>query len=171
MAVVLNDGGLAGLGGHVHAALEAAVGWHLQRARLLGRSEKTLGGDLLNILPAERNTKHRKASQAARNHCRPASHREVKPEKGHNIPGVARHDVVDVRSLEAVEGGRGGHRVGAHVLEDQPVAQLQLGQVTLLHDAVEAVACRTPDTAGVHFLVRLWLLSASRGTKKRWLKK
>lgn len=76
---------------------------------------------------------------------------------------------MDVWSLEAVEGGRGGHRVGAHVLEDQPVAQLQLGQVALLHDAVEAVARWTPDTAGVHFLVRLWLLLASRNTRRlKW---
>lgn len=87
-----------------------------------------------------------------------------------HVPGVAGHDVVEVRSLEAVEGGRGGHRVGAHVLEDQPVAHLQLGQVALLHDAVEAVARWTPDAAGVHFLVRLWLLLAvGSAMRLRWL--
>lgn len=85
---------------------------------------------------------------------------------------MAGHDVVEVRSLEAVEGGRGGHRVGAHVLEDQPVAHLQLGQVALLHDAVEAVARWTPDAAGVHFLVRLWLLLAvGSAVRLRWFEK
>lgn len=73
-------------------------------------------------------------------------------------PGRAGHDVVDVGPLEAVEGGGGGHRVGAHVLEDQPVAHLQVGQAALLHDAVQAVAGRAPDAAGVHGLVGLWLL-------------
>lgn len=81
-----------------------------------------------------------------------------------HIPGAAGHDVVDVWPLEAVEGGRGGDRVGAHVLKDQPVAHLQLGQVALLHDAVEAVARWTPNTAGVHFLIWLWLLLASEST-------
>jgi len=65
---------------------------------------------------------------------------------------------VHVRSLEAVEGGGGGHSVSTHVVKDQPVTHLQVGQVTLLNDAVEAVASRAPDTARVHDLIRLWLL-------------
>lgn len=77
-------------------------------------------------------------------------------------PGSAGHDVVDVWFLEAVEGGGGSHGVGAHVVKDQPVAHLQVRQVTLLHDAVKAVACRAPDTAGVHGLIRLWLLLVQR---------
>ena len=73
-------------------------------------------------------------------------------------PGRARHDIVDVRSLEAVEGGGGGHSVGTHVLKDQPVTHLQVGQAALLNDAIEAVTRRAPNTAGVHGLVWLWLL-------------
>lgn len=60
LRLVLDDVGLAGLGGHVHAALEAAARWHLQRARLLCRSEKTLGGDLLDVLPAEQQQRAQK---------------------------------------------------------------------------------------------------------------
>lgn len=84
-------------------------------------------------------------------------------------PGGPRHDVVDVRPLEAVEGGRGGHSVGAHVLKDQPVTHLQVGQVALLDDAVEAVARWTPDTARVHDLIWLWLLLAAGGVV--WLRR
>lgn len=63
-----------------------------------------------------------------------------------------------VRSLEAVKGGGGGHSVGTHVLEDQPVTHLQVRQVALLNDAIKAITCWTPDTARVHDLVWLWLL-------------
>lgn len=76
---------------------------------------------------------------------------------------------MDVWPLEAVEGGRGGHSVGAHVLKDQPVAHLQVGQVALLDDAVEAVARWTPDTARVHDLIWLWLLLAAGGVV--WLRR
>lgn len=73
-------------------------------------------------------------------------------------PGGAGHDIVYVRSLEAVKGGGGGHSVGTHVLKDQPVTHLQVRQVTLLNDAIQAITRRTPDTARVHDLVWLWLL-------------
>lgn len=52
--------GLAGLGGRVHAALEATAGWDLQRAGLLCRSKEALGGDLLNILPAQQQQQKKK---------------------------------------------------------------------------------------------------------------
>lgn len=73
--LVLDDGGLAGLGGHIHAALEAAAGWHLQRtllggASLLGRREETLGGDLLNTLPAEQT---QRAQKRVTSHPEPSS--------------------------------------------------------------------------------------------------
>ncbi len=67
-----------------------------------------------------------------------------------------------VRSLEAVKGGGGGHGVGTHVLKDQPVTDLQVRQVALLNDAIKTVTCWTPDTARVHGLIRLWLLSIQR---------
>lgn len=73
-------------------------------------------------------------------------------------PGRAGHDVVKVRPLEAVECGGGGHGVGAHVLKQQPVAHLQVGQETLLSDTVQPIARRPPDTARVHGLIRLRLL-------------
>lgn len=76
-------------------------------------------------------------------------------------PGGAGHDVVEIRFLEAVEGGRGRDGVGPHVLKDQPVADLQLGQAAQLNDAVEAVARRPPDAAGVPDFVRLPLLLES----------
>lgn len=65
---------------------------------------------------------------------------------------------MNVRSLEAVEGGGSGHGVGTHVLKDQPVTHLQVRQVTLLNNAVKAITCWAPDTAGVHDLIWLWLL-------------
>lgn len=73
-------------------------------------------------------------------------------------PGGAGHDVMDVWSLEAVEGGGSGHGVGTHVLENQPVAHLHIWQAALLHDTIQAVACWSPDTAWVHGLIGLWLL-------------
>lgn len=57
--------------------------------------------------------------------------------------------------LEAVEGGSCCHSVGTHVLEEHPVANLQLGHGTALHDAVQAVARRAPDAARVAALI--WL--------------
>lgn len=82
-------------------------------------------------------------------------------------PGGAGHDEMEVRSLETIEGGGGGHGVGAHVLEHQPVAHLQVGQAALLHDAVQPVACRAPDAAGVHDLIGLWLLSVVNQESKK----
>lgn len=78
-------------------------------------------------------------------------------------PGSAGHDVVNVRSLEAVEGGGGSHRVGTHVLKDQPVTDLKVRQVTLLNNAIKAITCWAPDTAGVHDLIWLWLLLVLSG--------
>lgn len=59
-------------------------------------------------------------------------------------PRRPRHHVVDRRPLEAVEGGRGGHGVSAHVFKEHPVADVHLGQATALDDAIEAVAGRSP---------------------------
>lgn len=52
----LNDVGLAGLGGHFHAALSAAAGRYFQRQGLLCWSKQALGGDLLRVLPEEDST-------------------------------------------------------------------------------------------------------------------
>lgn len=119
----LNHMGMAGLSGHLQAALSTTAGWHFRQARSLCWRGNALQTDLL-----------------------------------HMLPGEAGHDVVYVRSLEAVKGGGGSHSVGTHVLKDQPVAHLQVRQVTLLNNAIEAVTCGTPDTAGVKDLVWLWLL-------------
>lgn len=57
----LNDVGLAGLGGHFHAALSAAAGRYFKRQRLLCWSKQALRGDLLHILPEEDSTDERKS--------------------------------------------------------------------------------------------------------------
>ena len=75
-----------------------------------------------------------------------------------NSPCRARHDIVYVRPLEAIESGGGSHSVGTHVLKDQPVTHLQVRQVTLLNDAIKAITCWTPDATGVPDLIWLWLL-------------
>lgn len=82
-------------------------------------------------------------------------------------PGTAGHDIVNVRSLEAVEGGGGSHGVSTHVLKDQPVTHLQVRQVTLLNNAIKAITRWAPDTAGVPDLIWLWLLLALRGVRKQ----
>jgi len=51
----LNHMGLAGLSGHLQAALPTAAGWHFKQAALLRRSRKALGTDLLHSLPGENN--------------------------------------------------------------------------------------------------------------------
>lgn len=73
-------------------------------------------------------------------------------------PGSTGHHIMDIRLLEAIEGGGGRNSVGTHVVKDQPIAQLQVRQLTLLHDTVQAVACRPPDAAGEQVLIRLWFL-------------
>lgn len=55
----LNDVGLAGLGGHFHAALSTAAGRDFKRQGLLCWSKQVLGGDLLRILPEEDSTDER----------------------------------------------------------------------------------------------------------------
>ena len=54
-------------------------------------------------------------------------------------PGVLMHDVVAAGLGHAVEGGGSTHGVGAHVLEVQPLALVQLWQESVLLDAVNAV--------------------------------
>lgn len=73
-------------------------------------------------------------------------------------PDRVGHDIVNVWPLETIEGGGGSHSVGTHVVKDKPVAHLHVRQVTLLSNAIEAVTGWAPDTAGVHDLIRLWLL-------------
>lgn len=65
---------------------------------------------------------------------------------------------MNVRSLEAIEGGGGCHCVGTHVLKDQPVAHLQVRKVALLNNAIKAIAGWAPDTARIHGLIWLWFL-------------
>jgi len=48
----LNHMGLAGLSGHLQAALSATAGWHFKQAGLLHRSWQALGTDLLHMLPS-----------------------------------------------------------------------------------------------------------------------
>lgn len=55
----LNNVGLAGLGGHFHAALSAAAGRYFKRQGLLCWSKQALGGDLLRILPGGDSTDER----------------------------------------------------------------------------------------------------------------
>lgn len=45
--------GLAGLSGHLQAALSTTAGWHFKQAGLLRRSWHALGTDLLHMLPVE----------------------------------------------------------------------------------------------------------------------
>lgn len=73
-------------------------------------------------------------------------------------PNRATHDIVNVWPLEAIESGRSRHSVGSHVVKDQPVAHLQVRQLALLNNTVEPITGWAPDTAGVHDLIRLWLL-------------
>lgn len=68
---------------------------------------------------------------------------------------MAGHDVVQVRFLEAIKGGRCCHSVSPHVLKDQPITNLQIWQTTQLNDAVEAIARWSPDTTRIPDL--LWL--------------
>ena len=49
----LNHVSLAGLRGHLQAALSTAAGGHFKQAGLLRRSRHALGADLLHVLPAE----------------------------------------------------------------------------------------------------------------------
>jgi len=65
---------------------------------------------------------------------------------------------VDAWRRKAVEVGGRRHRVGTHVLKQQPVAHRQVGQAAVLGDAVQAIAGGPPDAARVHGLVWLWLL-------------
>jgi len=55
--------------------------------------------------------------------------------------------VEEASTGDAVEGGRGGHGVGAHVLKDEPVTNLELGEELLPGDAVHRVAGRAPEAA------------------------
>jgi len=68
------------------------------------------------------------------------------------IPVLLRQDVAAVGLRHSIEARRRGHRVRAHVAEDDPVADVHIGQPTLVQNAVEAVARRTPDAACI-----LWL--------------
>lgn len=70
---------------------------------------------------------------------------------------------MDIRFLEAIEGGGRGHRVGSHVLKQQPVAHLHVRQAALLHDTVQPITGRAPNTARVHALVRLGFLQDITG--------
>lgn len=74
------------------------------------------------------------------------------------LPGCSGHDVINTGSLKAIEGGGHGYGVCTHVLEKQPVADLQVGQLPLLHNAVEPITSRAPNTAWVNVLIRLGLL-------------
>ena len=55
------------------------------------------------------------------------------------------NDREDLGNGEAVERAGGGQRVGAHVLENEPVADVEDGQFDAGGDAVQAVARRAPD--------------------------
>ena len=66
-----------------------------------------------------------------------------------HLPAPLANRVVAVRLGHAVERGSCTHGIGAHVAEDDPVSDVQLWQQTSLHDAVQAVTRRAPDTARV----------------------
>lgn len=96
----------------------------------------------------------------------------IKMKKGSECSSVlyppcrAGNDVVDVRSLEAIEGGGCCHSVGAHVLKYQPIAHLQVRQATLLNNTIQAITCWAPNTAGVEDLIWLWLLLVVKGERE-----
>ena len=75
-----------------------------------------------------------------------------------NLPSCAGHDVVDVWLLEAIEGRGRSHSVGPHILKQQPLSHLHIRQSAHLSDAIQAVTGWSPDAAGVHTLIWLWLL-------------
>lgn len=85
-------------------------------------------------------------------------------------PGRARHDVVQIRFLEAIKGRGGRYGVGPHVLKDQPVANLQVRQAAQLNDAIQAVARRSPDATGIPDLIWLsFLWESGGGWESRWI--
>ena len=54
-----------------------------------------------------------------------------------------------VRSSETIEDGGCDTGVGPHVFKEQPVAHLQVRQVTLLYYVVGITSGLSPDTAGI----------------------
>ena len=70
-----------------------------------------------------------------------------------NFIGVAVDDGCDVvlahaAALESVKVGSGGDGVGAHVGEDEPVADVDLGELGVLEHLVDTVAGGTKDGGG-----------------------
>lgn len=54
-SMFLNHIGMAGLSGHLQAALSTTAGRHFKQARFLHRRWNALGTDLLHMLPVEDN--------------------------------------------------------------------------------------------------------------------
>ena len=77
--------------------------------------------------------------------------------------------VHDVAELKSVELARGAHSVGTHVVETEPVSHLQPDRkLRLRANAVDRVACRTPDAAELCRLVLCDMERSSNG-KHVWV--
>lgn len=72
-SMCLNHMGLAGLSGHLQAALSATAGWHFKLARLLCRSWHALRTDLLHMLPVEDNAEKKLDSLGTQDALKPAN--------------------------------------------------------------------------------------------------
>ena len=62
-------------------------------------------------------------------------------------PGAVFYGVVNGRPRHSIEARCSAQCVRAHVLEDQPITDVELRKMNLFEDAVEAVTRRTPDAA------------------------
>lgn len=147
---------MTGLSWNLQVSFSPAACWHIKQVRLCSRSWQALRRNLLNLLPERKEKNELDAIE---------TFTTINFAQSGFSPGRSRHDVVKVGSLKAVEGGGCGDSVSAHILKNHPVAHLHVGQVTLLHDPVQSITCGTPDTAGVHYLIWLWLLLGKKKKK------
>lgn len=65
------------------------------------------------------------------------------------LPGHSGHSVVNWGWGRSLERGGGQHRVGPHVLKDQPVPDLQLRQFQAICNSVQPIASWSPEAAVV----------------------
>lgn len=166
-SIHLNHTGLVRLRGHLQAALSAAAGRHFKQTGLLCRCGHSLGTNLLHLLPTN---KHKRLVCWKSNSDYLFYSWAVRNALGKNVselylPSSAGHDVVNVRSLETIEGGGGCHSVRTHVLKYQPITNLHVRQAALLNNPIQAIAGWAPNTAGVHSLIWFWFLLGLKWVK------
>ena len=68
------------------------------------------------------------------------------------------HGIEAARLGHAIESRCSAHCIRAHVRKKHPVSIIKLGHLGLFNDAVKAIACRAPDTAGVRGFTGITLL-------------